>query len=157
MSDQIVRGPDELVKGTDESRNLGQLLRQGYDRFVTELHAGLDAAGYADIRPAHGNVFQFIGAEGCTLTELAERASLTKQSMGYLVDYLADHGYIERVPDPRDGRAKLLTLTGKGWQAVHTALGLIELIERRWRTALGAARYDRLVDDLADLAGPPRA
>lgn len=143
---------DEIVRDSDERRNLGQLLRAAFDRWVTELHAGLDAAGFADIRPAHGNVFQFIGAEGCTLTELAERASLTKQSMAYLVDHLQERSYVERVPDPRDGRAKILRLTPHGWEAVEAAWEVLGRVEAGWAAAVGADRLDRLRRDLIELA-----
>ena len=45
---------------------------------------------------------------------LAERAQMTKQSMGELVRHLEAHGYVERMPDPADGRAKLVRATDRG-------------------------------------------
>ena len=49
----------------------------------------------------HGNVLQFLDAEGTRVSELARRAQITKQSMAVLVAHLERHGYAERVPDPR--------------------------------------------------------
>src|SRR5687767_8632491 len=91
-----------------DRRLIGALLRVPYLRVVTQVYAGLVAAGYDDLRPAHLTVFQHIAADtGSRLTDLADRALMTKQSMGYLVDYLEAHGYVARGPDPADGRARL--------------------------------------------------
>jgi DNA-binding MarR family transcriptional regulator len=49
------------------------------------------------------------GGAGTTVSVLAERAQITKQSMAGLVRHLEQHGYVERRPDPRDRRAKLVT------------------------------------------------
>src|SRR3712207_4666682 len=81
---------------------------------ATELHGRLAAAGHGDIREGHGCVFGFIEPEGSRLTSLAERSGLTKQAVGEAVDDLQRLGYVERVPDPSDGRAKLVRLTEKG-------------------------------------------
>ena len=45
------------------------------------------------------------------LTDLAARAQMTKQSAGELVSYLEARGYLERVPDPSDGRVRINALT----------------------------------------------
>jgi len=65
--------------------------------------------------PAHTAVFQHIEADGSRLTDLAERAQITKQSMGYLVDYLEERDYLERHADPSDRRATIICLTDRGW------------------------------------------
>lgn len=53
-------------------------------------------------------MFQYLDDAGTTVSVLAERAQITKQSMAELVRHLEVHGYVERVPDPKDGRAKLV-------------------------------------------------
>jgi DNA-binding MarR family transcriptional regulator len=79
----------------DERPNIGVLLRDLGQDIVRRVSAGLADSGFAEIRPAHTAVFQHIGADGSRLTDLAERAQITKQSMGYLVDYLEERGYLE--------------------------------------------------------------
>src|SRR5262245_8803023 len=93
---------------TRRDKRIGLLLRLPHRAFVERLHAGLVSAGFAELRPPHMVVFQYIKAEGMRLTDLADLAQITKQSMGYLVDYLEEHDYVERVPDPADGRARLV-------------------------------------------------
>src|SRR3954449_9872138 len=83
-----------------ERPNVGILLRIPNQQVVERVIAGLAQAGFDDLRPAHTAVFQHISADGSRLTELADRAQITKQSMGYLVDHLEERGYVERRPDP---------------------------------------------------------
>jgi DNA-binding MarR family transcriptional regulator len=96
-------------------------------------------------------VFQHIEAGGSRLTDLAERAQITKQSMGYLVDYLEERGYVERRPDPTDRRATLICLTDRGWSQVRAALAIIAAVEAEWTQALGKERMAHLRDLLTEL------
>jgi DNA-binding MarR family transcriptional regulator len=142
--------------------NIADLLHDPFQILVDELHEGLAQAGYPDVRPAHGNVFGYVRKEGSRLTELAERAQLTKQTMGYLVDYLEERGYVERGPDPDDKRAKIVRLTDEGREAVRTARKIMGRIEARWAELLGKERMEQLrelLKELNALAGkqtPPR-
>ena len=135
----------------DHRPNIGILLRVLFQEIVTGVSAGLAEAGFDDIRPAHTAVFQHIRAEGSRLSELAERAQLTKQSMGYLVDYLEEHGYLERRPDPSDRRAALVCLTERGWEETRAALRIITQIERDWARRLGKERMAELRELLTEL------
>ncbi len=135
----------------DEHPNVGILLRFLFQEVVTRVSAGLAEAGFDDIRPAHTAVFQHIKAEGSRLSELAERAQLTKQSMGYLVDYLEGRGYLERRPDPADRRAALVCLTERGWEEIRAALRIIAEIERDWARRLGQERMELLRELLTEL------
>jgi DNA-binding MarR family transcriptional regulator len=118
---------------------------------VTRVSAGLSEAGFEDIRPAHTTVFQHIEADGSRLTDLAERAQITKQSMGYLVDYLEQRGYLERRPDPTDRRVALICLTDRGWDQIRAALSIINAIERDWARRIGKRRVEQLRDVLTEL------
>jgi DNA-binding MarR family transcriptional regulator len=135
-----------------EEPNIGILLRDAFQSLVRQIHDALGEAGFADIRPAHGTVFQFIDGEaGSRLVELADRAQLTKQSMQYLVDHLERAGYVERRADPADARAKRIHLTTKGWEAIPVAVATIARVERHWRDTLGERDYRRLRTLLARL------
>ena len=136
----------------DEHPNLGILLRTPFQEVVRRVSSGLAEAGFADVRPAHTAVFQHIEAEGTRLTDLAERAQITKQSMGYLVDYLEQRGYLERRPDPSDRRASLIYLTERGWAQIQAALKIIAALEAEWTRNLGPQRMNQLRATLAELA-----
>lgn len=71
--------------------------------------------------------------------------------MSYFVDYLEARGYVERVPDPTDRRAKLVRLTGRGRQVAHVAEAAILRIDGQWTHRLGPQRMTRLHALLRDL------
>src|SRR5438270_99482 len=84
------------------------LLGVANGRFTDDLYIRMAAAGYGDVRPGHGCVFGNIDLEGSRLTVLAARARMTKQTVGEVTNDLVRLGYAERVPDPQDGRAKII-------------------------------------------------
>jgi DNA-binding MarR family transcriptional regulator len=103
-----------------------------------KLFSHMDAAGFQDIREGHGCVFGFIDVEhGSRLTDLAAASGLTKQAVGESVAELERLGYVERVPDPKDGRAKIIRLTERGLDAVEAGQRIFGEIEREWADQIG--------------------
>ncbi|MEC4614654.1 MarR family winged helix-turn-helix transcriptional regulator [Tsukamurella tyrosinosolvens] len=98
-------------------------------------------AGYTDITLAQARIGQRIGPDGTRLTDLAEQAQVTKQTAGFLVDQLERAGYVERVPDPADGRARLIRLSARGAGVADVANAEVAHVEREWEDHLGAAAY----------------
>lgn len=115
---------------------------------VDEVHARLAAAGFDDIRPAHGFAFQRLAPDGATGNDVAEHLGITKQAASVMIDYLEEHGYVARRPDPRDGRGKIVVLTARGWDCIRAAEAVFTDIEGRWAGIVGA---DRIVELRADL------
>jgi DNA-binding MarR family transcriptional regulator len=128
----------------EDRRMIGALLRIPREAALHQVVAGLEAAGFGDVRPAHFTVFQHLPPRGMRLTDLAEAALLTKQSMGYLVDDLEALGYVERVPEPGDRRAKLVRLTSRGRQVDDTVRAVIRQVEAEWAARLGDENYAQL-------------
>ncbi len=114
--------------------------------------AALVEHGFTDYRPTYQPVFQWCRPEGSRLTELAERAGVTKQSMGEIIDVLEQRGYVERVPDPTDGRAILIRRTPRGWEVNRIARQVVEQVQQEWAQALGQERFTSLLDTLRQLA-----
>src|SRR3954465_10590325 len=90
------------------------LLAIAHETVRDEVFARLNEAGYPELRPTHACVFGTIGPAGDRLTSLADRAGMTKQAVGEVASELEGIGYVERVPDPSDGRAKIIQLTEEG-------------------------------------------
>jgi DNA-binding MarR family transcriptional regulator len=131
---------------------IGQLLVNLLRLFRADLAAhGEGGAGFEGIRPAHLQVFGTIKADGSRLTDLAESSGLSLSAMAELVDGLQGLGYLERRPDPDDGRAKLVCLTDAGRAAIGEGRRLIAGIERDWGEALGAERFAQLCDSMQEL------
>lgn len=126
-------------------RPFGQLvqsLNQAADRAIQQ---GLQRRGF-DVRPTHSAVLANIDiGTGTRATVLAERSGVTKQAIGQLVVDLEGRGFVSRVPDPTDRRAKLIQLTPTGQRLMEAAYGVIseietELIERAGSDNVDTAR-----------------
>jgi DNA-binding MarR family transcriptional regulator len=135
--------------GYPSHTQLIRLLNMALVEFAEELHRRIAAAGFGDIRPGHGCVFGGIDPDnGSRLTELAERACMTKQSVGEVTSDLEERGYLERVADPSDGRAKIIRLTETGRAAYAIGRRLIDELEREWAERYGEERIAALRDAL---------
>src|SRR3954451_19809638 len=89
-------------------RNLGLLLREPYRIGSEELHRRIAQRGHEEIRAPHGRVFELLDDERTQDSDPWRRSEIPKQPMAELVAPLERHGYVERVPDPDDRRAKLV-------------------------------------------------
>jgi DNA-binding MarR family transcriptional regulator len=130
--------------------NIGLLLYIPYRDLENRIMAAVTAAGY-DVTLAQARVLQRIGPDGTRLTELAEAAQVTKQTAGFLVDQLEKLGYVERVPDPTDGRARLVRVTEKARGATPVAEAEIARIEAEWEQHIGKRRMGQLREALVKL------
>jgi DNA-binding MarR family transcriptional regulator len=130
---------------------VGVLLLLPYRAMESRVFDGLAAAGFDDITPSQARVFQRIAPTGSRLTDLAAQAGITKQSAGFLVDQLERTGYVERVPDPSDGRARLVRLADRGTRTVEAARRLVAEVEAEWTAHVGATRMTQLREILTAL------
>ncbi len=112
--------------------------------FLVDFRAELADSEFADIRPTHGCVFRFLRDDGMRLTRLADLAGITKQSAGEIVDDLVSRGYVERIPDPADKRAKLICLTDRGREAQALGFSLFGKVEADWIERYGPERWQAM-------------
>jgi DNA-binding MarR family transcriptional regulator len=133
------------------SGSLGNLLRDpalAINEIVSERLAEM---GYEGFRTAHGTIGQHIADRGSRVTELAQLAQVSKPTVVYLVNDLERLGYVERVPDPADGRAKLVRMTERGAEVQRAGTEIVRQIERDWSTLLGESDFTVLRDQLQRL------
>ena len=121
---------------------IGQLLVRLLREFRQELFAAAGEGGFPDLREPHLQIFGNLGIDGVRLTELAARAQLSLAATSELVDDLQRLGYLERRPDPSDGRAKLIYPTPRGRQALNAAGDQVAEIEHHWAGLVGQARFN---------------
>ncbi|WP_143230528.1 MarR family winged helix-turn-helix transcriptional regulator [Actinosynnema sp. ALI-1.44] len=105
------------------------LLGMGFQLVLREFVTRLDAAGYQDLRPIHGAVFQALRRSGMTGTELADRLGVTKQAASQIVDELEEKEYVTRTPHPDGGRRKLVVLTDKATRHLTVAGRILHGLE----------------------------
>lgn len=143
------------VSNTPVDRSAVMLFSDVFDALVHSMHESLPAAGFDDIRPSHSvGVLRTLDPEGTRPGELARRAGVTPQAMAEFVRYLEARGYVERVPDPTDGRARIVRLTTRGHEAAKAAHVAFDAIEADWKHRLGDQRYRQLKEMLAELRAP---
>ena len=86
-----------------------------------------------------------------TVSELAERAGMSKQAMNQLLQSLERLGYIRRDDGDDDGRARVVRFTERGHAAWDKILEILADIESDWRGTLGDQRFNQLKDLLQEV------
>ena len=136
---------------------LGLLLRLVHQDWADGVDAALSDAGFGDIRPPHANVFPFVPPQGIQVSELAQLARVRKQTMAQAVDQLERAGYVERRPDPRDRRGRLVVLTARGEAVRPVALAAGQRVEERWAQLTSPEELEALRASLLRLLSELRA
>lgn len=137
---------------------IGELLRNPNAARIRRVERAFAEAGHGAIHPPHLPVFEYIDHDvGSRITYLARHATVTVQAMSEVVGYLERHGYVERVVDPSDGRARLVRLTDRGRDLYEVARRVVTATEADWAAHLGDRRFQllkRLLGDLWDSIAP---
>lgn len=131
--------------------NLGVLLFVAYRSLEERAYDAVVAAGATDVTVAQARLLARLGPHGTRVTELAAQARVTKQTAGHLVDQLERAGYVERVPDPADGRARLVVATERAEALVPVGNAAVAEALEEWREHLGDVRMQQLHEALAQL------
>lgn len=133
---------------------ISSLLEQAMHRIRDDLYA-LSGSRFPGLRMRHYRLLSFVPPGGERLSRMTVDAGLTKQALGQALEPLQAGGYVEVVPDPTDGRARLVRLTDRGRLVNDTVRRHLDAVERDWASRVGEERYAVARAVLADLA--PRA
>jgi DNA-binding MarR family transcriptional regulator len=152
MDERRPAGDSERPDQRPEQRpNLGVLLFVSYRALEKRAYDAAVAAGAADLTIAQARILQRVGPHGTRVSDLAEQALVTKQTAGYLVEQLERAGYVERVPDPSDGRARLVRLSTRAERLVPAADAEVRRVLSEWEAHVGPDAMRRLDETLARL------
>lgn len=137
----------------EESREfmIGALLSIPSFELSAHVHQRLNSRGFREVTEANSTVMKLLGPSGDRITELARKARMTKQSMGYLVEQLEAAGYVERLADPTDARAVTIRRTRKGWAYNRAAAEEVAKLQGEWTRLMGPAKMKELKSLLAEL------
>ena len=139
--------------------NLGLLCFIGARAVEARVLDALAAAGFDDMTPSQGRIAARIGPSGTRIGDLAEQALVTKQTATATVDRLESAGYVRRVPDPTDARARLVVIAERGEDAIKVARVAEAEIEAEWVRHLGARAARQLreaLERIREIADPYR-
>ena len=128
--------------------HMGHWLRLALARFDARVltlmtHHAATPLGLANlvargqVGAAHIHITRHLATGGSRLTELAERAGMSKQAMGALVAQCEAWGMVERAPDPADARARQLRFTATGLAWLEAYRSSVEQAELELRQAVG--------------------
>ncbi|RLA40548.1 MAG: hypothetical protein DRR42_25745 [Gammaproteobacteria bacterium] len=130
-------------------RHLIALSRYSQSSAMQQLH---EAYHHRALRMSFEPYISMIG-EGVRLTELAERLGISKQSCNQTANQMEKAGYIQREPDPLDGRGKVVVLTGQGKTLLKDGYKVITTIIAEFDRHIGAKKLTTLTKVLLKLAG----
>ena len=136
-----------------KARSTAQLMMR-CARLIDEVALGrLRAETGHNWRRAHTGLFPYIELDGSRVTEIARRAGVSKQAVAPLVAELVEWGVLERVPDIRDGRARLVrfAVDADGTHAIVRGLAVLGTLESELEAVVGAERWTALHTTLTEL------
>jgi DNA-binding MarR family transcriptional regulator len=134
-------------------RNTSRLLYSAAWRFDQRILAMVNRSGFPDIRMTHLNLPRNLDIEGTRLTVLANRAEMSKQAMGELVDQCEKMHLVERRPDAQDQRAKIVVFTPRGRRLIEAVRIAVTQAEREMEKKLGTKRATALIAALVLYCG----
>jgi len=142
MNDSFSSRPGQTVPALVQ-----MLARSGTERLRAEF-AGQDMGG---LRPLHALLLVPLLGGGRHASDLAGTLGVSRQAVAQVVTRLEQDGYLTRITDPGDARAKLVCLTPRGRAALRTMRATALAVEDEWRQRLGDERIDRFRDTLLAL------
>jgi DNA-binding MarR family transcriptional regulator len=137
MDDQRV-APETMVRTVKRARSA----------LVEAVRRGLGHGEGSVPRATHTQVFENLDPGGTRLTVLAERTQMSHQAMGEMVDELVRHGFLERVPDPNDRRARLIRATRLGRTELTRAGEQLRALYDRWESELDGVSVTQVIGAL---------
>jgi DNA-binding MarR family transcriptional regulator len=115
------------------------------------LRAAFAAAGLEGIRPAQAVALAPLAAGGLHASDLSDRLRVSRQAVAQGIAALERNGYVTRVPDAVDARARIIELTPRGRHALRVMRSNALDLERRWEQVLGQKRLGELRKTLQTL------
>ena len=122
------------------SRHLSSVARE----FKRQLKLRTSDAGYDGLKLSFSQVLFFLPPSGARLGDLAAINNISKQAISKTVNELESSGYVERVGDDADSRAKKIVLTTKGLQLIADASTHLTAVDREFAVILGEKRFTEL-------------
>ena len=130
---------------------IGALLRLAWQAVRDRIYEGVLAAGYTDLSRPHVLLFRWPTIDGLRPSELATRNQLSRQSINDLLSDLEKRGYLERTPDPTDGRARIVRLTERGWDLTQVISDMSFATESELAEVIGESRFAEFRSTLSEL------
>ena len=144
MAEHVFQREADAWRQTHLGRLLGHAMRRFDERVLALMAHDIDVplalsnlAARQQVSAAHIHITRHLSQNGSRLTELAERAGMTKQAMGTLVDQCEAWGLVVRAPDPLDARARRVMFTADGLAWLQAFRNAVAQAEAEFRQSVG--------------------
>lgn len=128
--------------------NMRQLLLRAARLVNRDVVAALNTRGHGGLRATHTILLSHMALAGGSITQVAERAGITKQAMGRIAADLEAAGYVRILADPADRRARKIELTAAGQTLMADSFEVMAELEERYGTVIGPERLGALLGGL---------
>ena len=152
---------DDSWRLTHLGRLLGHAMRRFDDRVLSLMAHNVEVplalsnlAARSQVSAAHVHLTRHLGLKGSRLTDLAQRAGMSKQAMGDLVDQCEAWGLVAREPDSKDARARLVRFTPTGLAWLQAFKEAVAQAEAEFRAEVGPEVATVVMIGLEAYAGP---
>jgi DNA-binding MarR family transcriptional regulator len=146
---------------THLGRLLGHSMRRFDERVLTLMAGNVEVplalsnlAARSQVSAAHIHITRHLALKGSRLTDLAQRAGMTKQAMGDLVDQCEAWGLVLREADPNDTRARRVRFTPTGLAWLQAFKDAVAQAEAEFRSEVGKDIAAVVMIGLEAYAGP---
>lgn len=157
MSTESTPPNDLAAIGEFRDTHIGRLFLRAHRDFSERAMHKLQQRGHHGLGPAHMAVLPHIDIQGTRVSTVAERAQISKQAVGQLVQDLEAKGYITREVDPTDRRAVRVMFTEDGHAFLRDAYDVKQEIESEYRAVLGESGLTQLQDALNQILDGKRS
>jgi DNA-binding MarR family transcriptional regulator len=142
------------LPATEMARPVPGLVQVLAHRAAARMRHDLAEQHLAGVRPLHAPLLAQLLGGARRAADLAAAAGVSRQAIAQVIATLERDGYIERIADPGDSRAKLVCLTARGRSALRLMRTSNQSLEDEWRARIGADRLAALRETLSDLLAP---
>lgn len=136
------------------TNNAGRILNSALRRFEQRVMALMAEQGHGELRSWHVNLTRHLDLDGTRITELARRSSMTNAAMNELIGQCETLGLVSRVPDPLDGRARIVHFTPAGLAWLDAFGRAVGVAQQEMTQDIGQRNMSSLLKVLRDYAGP---
>ena len=130
----------EYLYDTNFAKKLDAICEEYHHRLMIKT----TAQGYEGLKHTFTPVLSKMSFAGSKLVDIAERNSMSKQGIGQVANEIEALGYIKRVPDAHDGRAKNLVFTERGMQLIDDSITAVHDIEKEFAELIEQKKVSQL-------------
>ena len=128
-----------------------QLTKVG--RLINErgLNSVRDVFNLPELKQSHLDLFPYIDFEGTSISDIAKRKCVSKQSVSKIVKEMTHMRILFVKTDPEDSRSKLVFFQTTGYYSIKKGFKELVSIDNLISDHLGRKSYKSILENISDL------